>query len=265
MIGIKARSGAGASCEAGRSGAVKRRANILPAIRSGLFVAGVLAAVLTSASVALADQEVNVKPDGVFHGFVSESEQTRITLRGDRVRRIQAPPNGYDVENDEKTGDVYLIPLPVEKSDKPVATFIITEKGHTVQLRLTPKKKPAEQIIITVDDGAAPVPVANRTARNAPYVDEIVSFVGFVIRGEQPNGVDVRRSLNLPFQKGRVIEATWEGAKLRADVIRVSASDAPVSLSEAQFLESGVAAIWISDRALQAGETARVIVVRLKG
>lgn len=222
-----------------------------------------LIAVSMVPGLALADQVARVKPDGVVRGFISTTEQTRIHVQGDRIRRFLAPPDGFDVVNDEKTGDVFLSPQPVERGRGETATFLITEKGHTVQLRLKPQKKPAEQVMITIEDGGAPAPVERRAVRNAPYVDEIVDFVGFVIRGEQPRGVEVSRGLNIPFIGDHRIEARWSGAKFTADVIRVTAGQGGLALDERQFLETGVAAIWISDRHLAEGAVARVIVVRL--
>ncbi len=224
----------------------------------------ILAAAALMPLAVAADQTSTVKPDGVVKAYLSTSEQTRIHVVGDRIRRMMAPPAGFKLENDELTGDVYLSPLPVVGSSKTAAAFLLTERGHTIQLRLVAKKKPADQIIITVNDGGAPVPVANRTVRNAPYVDEIVTFIGHVIRGEQPSGIDVRRGLNLPFSGGRTIEARWSGRRFLAEVVRVTANSGPLNLSETDFTETGVAAIWISARSLTAGETARVIIVRLR-
>lgn len=233
---------------------------------SRLSVAGAaFAACIAFAGAATADQDAKVKPDGVVRGFLSMTEQTRVAVRGDRIRRMMAPPAGFEVVNDPETGDVYLTPLPVDIPEETAASFLITEKGHTVQLRLKPQRKAAEQVMITIDDGAAPVAVERRTIRNAPYVDELVDFTRFVIRGEQPAGVEVSRGLNIPFLGGDRIEARWTGARFKADVIRVTAGEGGRRLTELDFNETGVAAIWISDRALPPGATARVIVVRLGG
>ncbi len=237
----------------------------LDLVIEGVCVAGALALVAMSAGMALADQETRVKPDGVVTGFVSTTEQTRVHIVGDRIRRMLAPPQGFEAINDAQTGDVFLNPLPVEHGAQIAATFVITEKGHTVQLRLKPMSKPAEQVMITIDDGVQPVPVASRTVRNAPHVDELVTFIGYVIRGEQPAGVEVTSGLRNPFNAGRKVEAEWTGSRFVAEVLRVVAEEGPVALSENQFLETGVAAIWISDRHLAQGEVARVIVVKLRG
>ncbi len=226
------------------------------------LIAGAIGAL---ASHALADQERTIKPDGVVKGFVSTTEQTRIHIVGDRIRRIQPPPAGFEAISDAKTGDVFLNPLPLQTSTKVTASYLITEKGHTVQLRLKPTKKAAEQVMITVDDGPRKRPVGQRAVRNAPYVEELVQFARDVIVGEAADGVEITSGFSKLIGDRQHLVAEWTSPSFVAEVIEVSAGSEPRTLSESDFIRTGIAGVWLAARQLAPGQSTMAIVIRVRG
>ncbi len=226
------------------------------------LVAGALVATTFG---AFADQERTIKPDGVVKGFVSTTEQTRIHIVGDRIRRIQPPPAGFEAISDAKTGDVFLNPLPLQTPTKVTASYLITEKGHTVQLRLKPTKKPAEQVMITVDDGPRKRPVGQRAVRNAPYVEELVAFARDVIRGEAAEGVEISSGFLRLIGDRQHLVSEWTSPSFIAEVIEVSAGAEARTISEDEFIRAGIAGVWLAARQLAPGQSTMAIVIRVRG
>jgi hypothetical protein len=226
------------------------------------LVAGALVAM---SSPLFADQERTIKPDGVVKGFVSITEQTRIHIVGDRIRRIQPPPAGFEAISDAKTGDVFLNPLPLQASTKVTASYLITEKGHTVQLRLKPTKKAAEQVMITVDDGPRKRPVGQRAVRNAPYVEELVAFARDVIRGAAADGVEISSGFSKLIGDRQHLVSEWTSPSFIAEVIEVRAGSEPRTISETDFIRARIAGVWLAARQLAPGQTTMAIVIRVRG
>lgn len=229
------------------------------------WASAALLCVVSIGQGSFADQTHTIKPDGVVKGFVSTIEQTRIHVVGDRIRRIQPPPAGFEAISDAKTGDVFLNPLPLQTPAKMTASYLITEKGHTIQLRLRPQKKPADQVMITVDDGPRKRPVGQRAVRNAPYVEELVAFARAVIRGEAAEGVEIASGFSKLIGIRQHMVAEWMSPLFVAEVIEVSAGSEPRTLSEDQFIRSGIAGVWLAARQLAPGQSTMAIVIRVRG
>ncbi len=71
-----------------------------------LFMSAALAAVVASA--VHADQRLTTRPNGSVRISASAEEVTRISVAGDRIRRIIKDQTSFQEMNDETTGDVFL-------------------------------------------------------------------------------------------------------------------------------------------------------------
>ena len=80
-------------------------------------------------------------------------------LHGDRIARVVRSPDGFAVEHDAASGDLYLQRPRTRRTRSrptiPVTLFIGTERGFTYRLTLTPAERGSAQILIR-NPGAMP-------------------------------------------------------------------------------------------------------------
>ena len=80
--------------------------------------------------VAWATQNVTTEPNGSVGFNVSTSSVTRLSIVGDRIRRIINPDSIFEMTNDEETGDVFFR---AHTSGTGAETgYILTERGVTI-------------------------------------------------------------------------------------------------------------------------------------
>ena len=168
---------------------------------------------------------------------ISAAEINRIALLGDRVLRVVRAPDGFAVEHDAATGDLWLRRVAAAAPDgTPVTLFLGTEKGFTYRLTLTPSARDAAQVLIRNADAmpeAAPGAddASPALAMGDPHVAALVKLVRSVARREPLPGYSIHASLaRTPIRAGssaagvrfaagvRLIE-TWRGPRFRALVL----------------------------------------------
>ena len=185
---------------------------------------------------------------------ISAKEVNRIALIGDRIARAVRAPDGFAVEHDAASGDLWLRRVDEGFADgSPVTLFLGTEKGFTYRLTLTPSERDAAQILIRNADAlpndaaAAASPLAG-----TPHVAALVRLVRAVARREPLAGYDVLAGLN-PFVAGLTVIETWRGPRFRALVLEAdrlpSASpDGPAGLAGTMTAAGlgRVAALWLA-------------------
>ena len=160
---------------------------------------------------------------------VSSVEVNRIALIGDRIARVVRAPDGYAVEHDAVSGDLYLRPADAANrvaAPAPATLFIGTERGFTYRLTLTPSDRDAAQILIR---NAAVLPDAAVTAAplaGMPHVAALVKLVRAVARREPLAGYEILAGGGSAAAGLRLIE-TWRGPRLRALVFEAGRSVPP--------------------------------------
>ena len=209
-----------------------------------------------SATLALAQQSRSVDPDGTVGFNVSTTDVTRLSIVGDRIRRIINPDSIFEMTNDEETGDVFFRARQTGTTSE--SGYILTERGVTINFEMQPTDQPVPTVLITVngsDDGsesAAPI------GSGVGFSDDIALMMTDIVRdvaaahviGKQvPSGRD-----------GRTVR-TVTGAGWKATV-RIAVAGAEGRLvREQEFYRAGVRAIWIARNTLGASERTFVIVV----
>ncbi len=186
---------------------------------------------------------------------ISAREVNRIALIGDRIARAVRAPDGFAVEHDAASGDLWLRRVDEGPADgSPVTLFLGTEKGFTYRLTLTPSARDAAQILIRNADAlprdaaAAASPLAG-----TPHVAALVRLVRAVARREPLAGHDILAGGGSFAAGVRLIE-TWRGPRFRALVLEAdhlpSASpDGPADLAGTigDSLAAGrLAALWLA-------------------
>ena len=155
---------------------------------------------------------------------ISAVEINRIALMGDRVLRVVRAPDGFTVEHDAATGDLWLRRVAAAAPDgTPVTLFLGTEKGFTYRLTLTPSARDAAQILIRNPDA---MPDAAGNSRDAdasisasdPHIAALVKLVSAVARREALPGYSIHAGGGSFAAGVRLIE-TWRGPRFRALVL----------------------------------------------
>ena len=205
---------------------------------------------------ALAMQILEAADHAELAAEISATGVNRIALAGDRIARVVRAPDGYAVEHDAASGDLYLRPsAPAASGDaagEPVTLFVGTERGFTYRLTLTPAARRSAQILIR--NAAAPpdAGIAVPAGRGSPHVAALVRLVRAVARRELLAGYEIHAGG--PSPSGLTPIETWRGPRYRALVFEAGRSapaggDGPAGLAGTIGALPGagrVAALWLA-------------------
>ncbi|MDG1738689.1 MAG: type-F conjugative transfer system secretin TraK [Paracoccaceae bacterium] len=225
-----------------------------------LVIAGLIALGLLVGTAGHAAQNLSVEPDGTIRFEASLSGVTRLSIKGDRIRRLVNTASDFEATNDPETGDLFLRYVGVGYFDEPETGFIVSESGVTIDYTLLPVEAPGETVLISLvgveldaDEDAVP-----GFADSFGYSDDIAEFATSMIRdiaqkhvlGRQvPSGRDGKTVRHVPGD-------SWS-ASLQIAVARDNAR----LVREQDFYRPGVLAIWVHQTQLAAGERSWVIVL----
>ena len=200
-----------------------RRRALLLALH--LLYMGALALPLPAAAMQILDAADHAE----LRAEISATGVNRIALHGDRIAKVVRAPDGFAVEHDAGSGDLYLRPagprakIPASEADPyaPVTLFIGTEKGFTYRLTLTPADRESAQILIRNADmtEAGPVPAAKPAG--GAHIAALVRLVRAVARREPLPGYEIHAGNGLSLSGFGVIE-TWRGPRFRALVLEAA-------------------------------------------
>ncbi|MYH37060.1 MAG: hypothetical protein F4160_09690 [Rhodospirillaceae bacterium] len=196
---------------------------------------------------------------------ISVTEVNRIALVGDRIARVVRAPDGYAVEHDAVSGDLFLRPVDAANpaaAPTPATLFVGTERGFTYRLTLTPSDRGAAQILIRNADALPDMAAgASRSPVSAsdPHIAMLVKLVRAVARREPLGGYDILAgggSLDAGVRPaaGLTLIETWRGPRLRALVFEAGRSAplgedglADLAGTIGEGLSGGrVAALWLA-------------------
>ncbi len=231
------------------------------------FVLG-LSLLVTSAMPAFAAQNVRAAPDGSIGFNVSTSAVTRLSVRGDRIRRIVLDDSAFEMSNDAETGDVFF--RVTRQTSTSENGYIITEAGHTIGFTLAPTSSVVEPVIITMAGvsnqnaaaAAAASPLASEGdlgAVGGGYVDDVASSMTAIMR--QVAAAHIVGRTPPSGRDGKVIR-TVNGSGWRAEVRLAVAGSQGRLVREQDFYGRGVKAIWVLQNSLPANGRTFVVVVK---
>ena len=209
-----------------------------------------------AASIADAAQNRTASPDDTVSFSVSSTNVTRISVKGDRIRRIVNDESAFEMMNDEETGDVFL--RAVGPAAKPERGFLVTESGITIGYSFKVVAKAVEPVIIEVKGrDTAPDTTHNAEVGGVGFSDDVANWAAEIIRSVVADHVIGR----LPKGKDRAVFARASGSGWRARVLVASADDKPRTVYEREFAGGRVRAVYIVKRTLAAQEKTFVVVV----
>ena len=200
------------------------------------------------AAPALAMQILDAADHAELAAEISAREVSRIALSGDRIAKVVRSPDGFAVEHDPRSGDLYLRPVHFEGAGgDPVTLFVGTERGFTYRLALTPADRGSAQILIR-NAKAAPAAVSAPDAGD-PRIAALVRLVRAVARREPLPGHELHAGSGAMPPGLRLVE-TWRGPRFRALVIEAG-PDAPDAAGLAGTMAGSVgtarvAALWLA-------------------
>ena len=182
---------------------------------------------------ALAMQVLDAVDHAELAAEISATGVNRIALAGDRIAKVVRAPDGYAVEHDAASGDLYLRLVETDSGDggrhAEASLFIGTERGFTYRLTLTPSERGPAQILIRNADASRPdAAVAATPPAGGAHVAALVRLVRAVARREPLPGYAVeagggRSHPGLPLPGLTLIE-TWRGPHLAALVFEADRS-----------------------------------------
>ena len=190
---------------------------------------------------------------------ISATGVNRIALMGDRIAKVVRAPDGFAVEHDASSGDLYLRPsgpaVSGDSAGEPITLFIGTEKGFTYRLTLTPAERDSAQILIRNAEATRSDPaIAAASIAGRPQVAALVKLVRAVARREPLPGHAIEAAKGESVAGLTLIE-TWRGPRLaalvlEADALPLASGDsgaAGLAGTIADTLDSGrLAAIWLA-------------------
>ena len=224
---------------------------------AGLLAAQLVCmASLAAPAPALAMQILDAADHAELAAEISATHVNRIALHGDRIARLVRAPDGFAVEHDARSGDLYLRPsapgAPGEPAGDPVTLFVGTEKGFTYRLTLTPTARDSAQILIR-NAGAVGGTAAARPSAADTHIAALVRLVRSVARRELLPGYAIESSGG-PAPAGLSLIETWRGPRFAALVLEAAGpalegADGSAGLAgtiEDTLNDGRVSALWLA-------------------
>ena len=222
--------------------------------RAALLALHILAmAALAAPAPALAMQILEAADHAELAAEISATNVNRIALAGDRIAKVVRSPDGFAVEHDAASGDLYLRPVAAEAVEHdPVTLFVGTEKGFTYRLTLMPAARASAQILIRNADALPGAAVADPVA-GGPHVAALVRLVRAVARRDLLPGYAVHAG-GEALPPGVTLIETWRGPRFAAlvfEAARPASEDAEGAAGLAGTIGSlpgigPVAALWLA-------------------
>ena len=169
------------------------RRRFAPLLAACLMCMGALAAPFP----ALAMQILDAADHAELAAEISATGVNRIALAGDRIAKVVRSPDGFAVEHDAASGDLYLQPLVPAAAGQapgdPVTLFVGTERGFTYRLTLTPVARDSAQVLIRNADAVPDAAVRAPAAGDSAHVATLVKLLRAVARREPLPGYEIHR------------------------------------------------------------------------
>ena len=203
-----------------------RRRTIAPLFAIAL---GCMAA-LAAPAPALAMQILEAADHAELAAEISATGVNRIALAGDRIAKVVRAPDGFAVEHDAASGDLYLRsahPSPPAEGfgHEPATLFVGTERGFTYRLTLIPADRDSAQILIrntAVVPGMVDAPgVISPTAKGDAHIAALVRLVRAVAGRELPPGHEIVAG-DAAEVSGLMHIETWRGPRFAALVFEAA-------------------------------------------
>ena len=204
---------------------------------------------------------------------ISNTEQNRIAVLGDRIQQVFGAEGTFDVQTDEEGGQIFLIvarngfnsALQASSLVKPMTITIITEEGLTQDLKLVPQSIESQSILLKPVLSMPEEPKQNRLQHVLQLLKALVRNEGLIGYMKTPFN---RQSHTLcsrltPFKllKANLI-TTYHGEKFEGKIYTLlNQGKEPLFLKESDFVHPEDVALSLSKSLIQVGEQINLYVV----
>jgi len=203
-----------------------------------------------------AAQNINTKPDGYITFYAATEGVTRVSIMGDRIRRIVNQDTQFEMVNDEETGDVFF--RYIGESLAVEAGYIITEKGITISFQMTPRRGVTSQTVIVNVKGGPEVSDETRFEVSGTSGDSHASSLTAFVRKIILEKIDRRTP---PSTNSRNAVIVVRGSGMTGKVYSVKTTASSPYLRPQTYYKDGVLAVWIQPVSQRSAGRAWVIVV----
>ena len=216
----------------------------------------ILLAVLFTALPAAALQKFTVAPDGFVRFEAATDGITRLSVKGDRIRKIVNAETRFEMSNDSETGDVFLKHLGGEV--EPETGYIVTEKGITLSYELTPVERGSESILISIEGDETEEASKFRASTAGGFSDPVAATLTGFVREVITSKIGTKQA---PKRKNGARVSSYKRDGYRANILVARASKGGRLVRAQDFYRDGVLAIWVDKSSLAPGEASWVVVV----
>lgn len=203
-----------------------------------------------------AAQNINTKPDGYITFYAATEGVTRVSVAGDRIRRIVNQDTQFEMVNDEETGDVFF--RYVGEGITAETGYIITEKGITISFQMTPRRGVTSQTVIVKVKGGPEVTEETRFEVSGTSGDSHTSSLTSFVRTIILEKIGSRKH---PSSNSRNAVIVVRGSGIVGKVYSARTTASSPFLRPQTFYEDGVLAVWIQPVSERSAGRAWVIVV----
>lgn len=208
--------------------------------------------------------EIKVAMEGeLIAAIISKSQPTRISVMDDRIKNVVHKAGSFSLSENTDNGDIFIIPNE-RLMLQTIHLFLLTEKGYTYQMALTPQVSDAKTILVRPSHLSTQKAVS--WEQETPVRQTVVRLMKAMIDGEITQGITrVEKIESIPFKDGLELKlkSIFTGASLTGNVYQIkNETKEAVKLKEIRFYEDGVLAVHLEQSMLIPGAVANVYVVR---
>ena len=234
-----------------------------------LLLALTAALSLSSAQVAHALQVLPGEAGKKHVVKIPTSELTRIGIENGRLSGFRYKLDELDVDEDKKTGVVYVQPL---VTNKQISVFVQSTTGMTHELVLQPTEQmPLESIVIRepIAQGQKGGASGNSIEKAGSLDAAVKRMVLAMARGDGPSSEFQVEKLEVPMalwtESKFVMVGKYTSRSLTGEAFKLmNVSSKPMRIAEQELYKPGVVAIVVESQILRPGEETDVFVVRAK-
>jgi len=210
---------------------------------------------LCSATEAIALQKFTVTPDGFVRFEAATDGITRLSIKGDRIRKIVNAETRFEMSNDSETGDVFLKHLGGEMV--PETGYIVTEQGITLSYELTPVDRGSESILISIE-GHEDENASSFRSSTGGFSDPVAATLTGFVREAIATRIGAKPA---PKRRNGARVSQFEKDGYRADILVARAGKKARLVRAQDFYRDGVLSVWVDRPSLAPNEVSWIVVV----
>lgn len=220
-----------------------------------------------------AEQHLKIGRDKTADFWATVGGVTRLSVQGDRIRKLVHGESAFETMNDEETGDVFFRYAGDQAKLQRETGHLITESGATIAYEIMPRATAeAETVVIEITgQGAAPKvgadPVSRTAAEPAPFLDPDATDTlgggygdGLVAFARAMIVKHIGRKPAPPLGQGAGVASDRAGA-FRARILVANGGAKGRYVRPQEFQGAHVLAVWVEKPTLGPNERAWVLVV----